>query len=230
MRRVLNFDSPPTSPASEMGVPPTPRDLFKEGTISEDAEDPGPSPPDSPANLSPTHEGPPPTPRDPFKGNSIMEARSPIEQQEVQLDVGDFIELEAEGQASEFPDDATESESPTKKKLGTLQEKVEKQENKTQKLKAKNKMLKGQATNQKEVTHTDPKIPSLMNINVKTPERLCRFRRSRAENLVKNCGICSKKEVAEPVTPLLIQEEITLAREVPNGGPSYRQFSPRRGY
>ena len=107
VRQVLNFDSPPTSPASEMGLPPTPRDLFKEGTISKNTEDPGPSPPDRPANLSPTHEGPPPTPRDPFKGGSIMEARSPIEQQEVQLDEGDFIELEAEGQDSEFPDDAS---------------------------------------------------------------------------------------------------------------------------
>ena len=96
-----------------------------------------------------------------------------------------------------------------KKKLEALQERVKKQEKKTKKLKAKNKKLKEQVTNQKEVTHTDPKIPLLMNINVKTPENLHKFRRSRAENLVKNCGICSKKEAGEPVTPLLIQEEIT---------------------
>ena len=68
-----------------------------------------------------------------------------------------------------------------------------------------------------------------MNINVKTPEKLQKFRRSRAENLVKNCGICSKKEAGEPVSALLIQEEVNQAREVPNRGPSYRQFSPRRG-
>ena len=47
-----------------------------------------------------------------------------------------------------------------------------------------------------------------MNINVKTPEKLQKFRRSRAENLVKNCGICSKKETGEPVSALLIQEEV----------------------
>ena len=69
-----------------------------------------------------------------------------------------------------------------------------------------------------------------MNINVKTPEKLWKFRRSRAENLVKNCVICSKKEAGEPVSALLIQEEVNQAREVSNGGPSYRQFSPRRGY
>ena len=76
----------------------------------------------APANLSSTHEGPPATPRDPFKGGSIREAKSPAGQQEVQLDEGDFIELEAEGQDSEFPDDAIESESPMKKMLEALQE------------------------------------------------------------------------------------------------------------
>ena len=192
-----------------MSLPPTPRNPDKEGTISKNAEDPCQSPPDSPANLSPTHEGPPATPRDPFKGDSIVEAKSPIGQQEIQLDEGDFIELEVEGQDSEFLDDAIKSESWMKKKLEALQERVKKQEKKTKKLKAKNKKLKEQVTNQKEVTHTDPKIPSLMNINVKTPQRLHKFRRSRAENLVKNCGICSKKAAGEPVTPLLIQEEIT---------------------
>ena len=69
-----------------------------------------------------------------------------------------------------------------------------------------------------------------MNINIKTPEKLWKFRRSRAENLVKNCGICSKKEAGEPVSTLLIQEEVNQAKEVQNRGPSYRQFSPRRGY
>ena len=45
-----------------------------------------------------------------------------------------------------------------------------------------------------------------MNINVNTPQKLCKFRRSGAENLVKNCGICSRKEAGEPVTPLLTEE------------------------
>ena len=85
-----------------------------------------------------------------------MKARSPIEQQEVQLDEGDFIELEAEGQDSEFPDDAIKSEGPMKKKLEALQEKVKKQERKAKRLKAKNKKLKEQVNNQKEVTHIDP--------------------------------------------------------------------------
>ena len=115
-----------------------------------------------------------------------MEAKSPIGQHEVHLDEGDFIELEAKGQDSEFPDDVIKSESSMKKKLEALQEKVKKQEKKTRKLKAKNKKLKEQLTNHKEVTHTDPKIPLLMNINVKTLERLHKLRRSRAENLVKN--------------------------------------------
>ena len=131
-----------------------------------------------------------------------MEARSPIEQQEVQLDEGDFIEVEAEGQDSEFPDDGIESES-LMKKLEALQEKVKKQERKTKRLKAKNNKLKEEVNNQKEVTHIDPKIPLLMNVNVKIPKGLHKLRRSRAENLVKNCGICSKKEAGEPVTPPL---------------------------
>ena len=213
-----------------MGLPPTPRDPFKEGTRSKNAEDPCPSTPVSPANLSPTHEGPPATPRDPFKGDSTREAKSPTGQQEVQLDEGDFIELEAEGQDSEFPDDTIESVSLLKKMLEALQEKIKKQEKKTKKLKAKNKTLQEQVTSQKEVPHTDPKIPSLMNTNVNTPQKLHKFRRSRAENLVKNCVICSRKEVGEPVTPLLTQEKITQAREVPNGGPPHGQFNPRRGY
>ena len=191
-----------------MGLPPTPRDPFKEGMRSKTAKDPCPSSPGSPANLSPTHEGPPATPRDPFKGDSIREAKSPTGQQEVQLDERDFIELEVEGQDSEFPDEAIESKSLLKKMLEALQEKIRKQEKKTKMLKAKKK-LKEQVANQKEVAHTDPKIPSLMNINVNTPQRVHKFRRSRAENLVKKCGICSKKEAGEPVTSLLVEEKIT---------------------
>ena len=175
---MLSFDSPPASPASEIGLLPTPRDPFKKGTISGNTEDACLSPPDSLVNLSPTHEGPPSTPKDPFKGDSIRQAKSPIGQQEVQLDEGYFIELEAEGQDSEFPDDAIESESLLKKMLEALQEKIKKQEKKTKKLKAKNKKLKEQVTSQKEVTHADPKIPSLMNINVNTPQKLHKFRRS----------------------------------------------------
>ena len=78
-------------------------------------------------------------PRDPLKGDSTREAKSPTGQQEVQLDEGDFIELEAEGQDREFPDDAIEIESPLKKMLEALQEKIKKQEKKTKKLKAKTK-------------------------------------------------------------------------------------------
>ena len=84
--------------------------------------------------------------------------------------------------------------------------------------------------NQKEATHTNTKVSLLMNIYIKTPERLQLFRRSRAENLVKNCAIWSKKEAREPVSALLILEEVNQAREASNGGPSYRQFSPKRGY
>ena len=209
MKWVLSLDSLPASPASEIGLLPTPRNPFKRGTISRNTEDPCLSPQDSPVNLSPTHEGPPSTPRDPFKGDSTREAMSPTRQQEVQLDEGDFIKLEMEGQDSEFPDDAIESESLLKKMLEALQEKIKKQEKKSKKLKARNKKLKEQVTSQKEVTHTDPKVPLLMNINVNTLQKLCKFRRSRAENLVKNCGICSRKEAGEPVTPLLTQEKIT---------------------
>ena len=134
---MLSFDSPPTSPASEIGLLPTPRDLFKKSTISGNTEDPCLSPPDSLVKLSPTHKGPPSTPRDPFKGDSIREAKSSTGQQEVQLDEADFIELEAEGQDSEFPDDVIESESPLKKMLEALQEKIKKQEKKTKKQKPK---------------------------------------------------------------------------------------------
>ena len=126
-----------------MGLPPTPRDPFKEGTRSKNAEDPCLSPPDRPANLSPTHEGPSVTPRGPFKGDSIRKAKSSTGQQEVQLDEGDFIKLEAEGQDSDFPDDAIESESLLKKMLKALQEKIRKQEKKTKKLKAKKQKVKG---------------------------------------------------------------------------------------
>ena len=83
--------------------------------------------------------------------------KSPTRQQEVRLDEGEFIELEVEGQDSEFPDDAIESESPLKKMLEALQEKIKKQDKKTKKMKTKNKKLKEQVTSQKEVTHTDPR-------------------------------------------------------------------------
>ena len=64
-----------------------------------------------------------------------------------------------------------------------------------------------------------------------TPQRSCESLGDlELKTVVKNCGICSKKEAGEPVSALLIQEEVNRAREVPNGGPSYRQFSPRRGY
>ena len=136
-----------------MGLPPTPRDPFKEGTRSKKAEDPCPSPPDSPANLSSTHEGPPATPRDPFKGDSTREAKSPTRQQEVQLDEGDFIELEAEGQDSEFPDDAIDSESLLKNMLEAIQEMIKKQEKKTKKQSKNKQKVKGTG-NQPEGSHT----------------------------------------------------------------------------
>ena len=47
-----------------------------------------------------------------------MEARCPVQQQEVQLYERDFLELEAEGQDTEFPDvtsPLTERESDLKK-------------------------------------------------------------------------------------------------------------------
>ena len=78
--------------------------------------------------------------------------KSPTEQQEVQLDEGDFIELEAEGQDSKFPDDAIESESPLKKMLEALQEKIKKQEKKT-KAESKKQKVKG-AGDQPEGSHT----------------------------------------------------------------------------
>ena len=59
------------------------------------------------------------------------------------------IELEAEGQNSEFLDDMTRNESPPKRKLEAPQEKVKKQEKKTKKLKAKKQKVKG-ASNQPE--------------------------------------------------------------------------------
>ena len=54
VRWVLSFDSPSASPASEIGLQPTPRDPFKKGTISGNTEDPCLSPPDSLVSLSPT--------------------------------------------------------------------------------------------------------------------------------------------------------------------------------
>ena len=76
-------------------------------------------------------------------------------QQEVQIDEGDFIELEAEGWNSEFLDDVTRSESLLKKKLEALQEKVNKQGKKTKKLKAEGKKQKVKgASNQPEGSHS----------------------------------------------------------------------------
>ena len=73
-------------------------------------------------------------------------------QQEVQIDEGDFRELEAEGQNSKFLDDATGSESPLKKKLEALQEKVKKQEKKKE-AESKKQKVKG-ASNQPERSHS----------------------------------------------------------------------------
>ena len=77
--------SPPTSPNTDINLPPTPREPLKQGTTPDNANGPCESQPNSPANPSPSHEGPPPTPGDPFKGGSPMEARSLVQQHEVQL-------------------------------------------------------------------------------------------------------------------------------------------------
>ena len=58
-----------------------------------------------------------------------MEARSPVQEQKVQISEWDFLELEAEGQDTEIPDvkpPLTERESDLKKGLEALQDKVEK--------------------------------------------------------------------------------------------------------
>ena len=73
-----------------------------------------------------------------------------------------------------------------------------------------------------------PKYHGWVNINVKTPEKLQKFRRSRAESFVKNCGICSKKEAGEPVSALLIQEEVNWAREVPNRRTILQTVHPKK--
>ena len=104
-----------------------------------------------------------------------MEARSPVQQQEVQLYEGDFLELKAEGQDTEFPDvtsPLTERESDLKKELETLQVKVMKQGEKTKRLKAKNKKLKEQVAVRKEVAMSDSKIPHLMYRDVRSPEHV----------------------------------------------------------
>ena len=69
VRRILDFDvvSPPTSPNTEMSLPPTPRDPFKQGTMPNNAHDLCESQPNSQANPSPTYDGLPPTPSSPFK-------------------------------------------------------------------------------------------------------------------------------------------------------------------
>ena len=55
MRRVLDFDvvTPPTSPDTEMSLPPTPRDPFKQGTTPDNTNDPFESQLNSPAKPSP---------------------------------------------------------------------------------------------------------------------------------------------------------------------------------
>ena len=81
-----------------------------------------------------------------------MEARSPVQRQEVQLYEGDFLELEAEGQDTEFPDvtpPPTKRESDLKKELKAPHEKVQKQGEKTKKLKAMNMKLKEQVAAKK---------------------------------------------------------------------------------
>ena len=166
MRRVLEIDvvNPPTSPNTEMSLPPTPGDPFKQGTTPDNANDPCKSQPNSTANPLPTHEGAPSTPGNPFKGGSPMEARPPVQQQEVQLYEGDLLELEAEGQDTEFPDvtpPLTERESNLKKELEALQEKAKKQREKTKRLKAKNKKLKEQVAAKNEVATSDSKIPCI---------------------------------------------------------------------
>ena len=105
-RSIIDFDvvSPPTSPNTEINLSPTPWDPFKQATTPDNANDPCESQPNSPGNQSPTHKGPPPTPSNAFKAGSPIKARSPVQQQEVQLYEGDFIEFLAEGKDTEFPD------------------------------------------------------------------------------------------------------------------------------
>ena len=125
-----------------MSLSPTSWDPFKQGTIPDYAKDLCES---QPTNQSPTHEGPPPIPSDPFKGGIPMKATSPVQQQEVQLYEGDLLELEAEGQETEFSDvmpPLPEGESDLNKELEALQERVRKQWEKTKRLKAKNKKIK----------------------------------------------------------------------------------------
>ena len=57
VRRVLDFDvvSPPTSPNTEMSLPPTLRDPFKQGTTPDNADDSCESQPNSPATPSSAH-------------------------------------------------------------------------------------------------------------------------------------------------------------------------------
>ena len=184
-------------------------------------------------NPSTTNEGPPSTPSDPFQGGSHIEARSPVQQQEVQQYEGDFIELEAEGQDTEFSDVTpllTERKSDLKKELEALQEVVKKQGEKTKSLKAKNKKLMEKVAAKKEVATSDVKIPHFMYIDVNTPEHVQKARTSCAENLIKNCGTCSRREAWEYVHPLLIQEVTTHVQEVPTRGrPSKRVCRPKRG-
>ena len=104
-----------------------------------------------------------------------MEARSPVQQEEVQLYEGAFTELEAKGQDTAFPDATpplNKRESDLKKELEALQEIVRKQGEKTKRLKAKKKKLKEQVVAKEEVATSDLKIPHLMYIDAKTPEHV----------------------------------------------------------
>ena len=90
-----------------------------------------------------------------------MEARSPVEQQEVQLYEGGFLELEAEGQGTEFPDvtsPLTERESDLKKELEALQVKMMKQGEKTKRLKAKNKSSRSKWQSRRKLLPLIPKF------------------------------------------------------------------------
>ena len=162
-----------------------------------------------------------------------MEAGSPVQQQEVQLYEGDFLELEAKGQDAAFPDVSpplSERESDLKKELEALQKILKKQGEKTKRLKAKNKKLKEQVAAKKEVAISDHWIPYLMYIDVRTPEHVWKARRSHAENFKENCGTCSRREAGEYVSPLLIQEVTTHAQEISTRGrSSQRACRPTRG-
>ena len=105
-----------------------------------------------------------------------------------------------------------------------------KQGEKIKRLKAKNKKFKEQVAVKKETATSDSKIPHLMYIDVRTPEHVWKARRSYAENPIKNCGTCNRREAGKYVSPLLIQEATTHEQEVTTrGGPSLRVCRLCRG-